>query len=70
MVDHIIRTQEGKKGNYFFQIRNKVKEERSFGNALKRKEGRSLGNGGSNLLDVHIILHKAKNLYFLLFVLN
>ena len=30
-----------------FQIRNKVKKGRYFGNGLKRKEGRSLGNGGS-----------------------
>ena len=47
MVDHMIVTWEGKKGNLFCQIRNKAKEGRSFENTLKRKEGRSLGNGGS-----------------------
>ena len=46
MVDHMIGTWEGKEGKKF-QIRNKVKEERSFENALKRKEGISLENGGS-----------------------
>ena len=48
MVDHVIgheRIQRRKK----IQIRNKIKEGRSFGNALKRKDGRSLGNGGSNM---------------------
>ena len=39
----MIGTWEGKKGKKN-QIRNKVKEGRSFGNALKQKEGRSLGN--------------------------
>ena len=48
MVDHMIGTWEGKKGKKKFQIRNKVKEGRFFGNALKRKEGRSLGNEGSS----------------------
>ena len=42
----MIGTWEGKKGKKL-QIRNKVKEGRSFENALKRKEGRSLGNGWS-----------------------
>ena len=46
MLDHVIGTWEGEKGKKF-QIRNKVKEERSFENALKWKEERSLGNGGS-----------------------
>ena len=49
MVDHIIGTWEGKKEKKL-QIRNKVKDGRSFGNALKRKEGRSLGNGESTIL--------------------
>ena len=49
MVDHMIETWEGKKGKNKFQIRNKVKEGRSFGNALKRKEVRFLGNGGSTI---------------------
>ena len=40
----------GYKGKKEFQIRNKVKEGKSFGNALKRKEGRFLGNGGSTWL--------------------
>ena len=48
MVDHMIGTWEGKKGKKL-QIRNKVKEGRSFGNTLKWKEGISLGNGGSKL---------------------
>ena len=48
MVDHMIGTWESKKKKKF-QIRNKVKEGSSFGNTLKRKEGRSLGNGGSTL---------------------
>ena len=43
MMDYMIGTWEGKKGEKF-QIRNKVKKGRSFGNALKWKEGRSLGN--------------------------
>ena len=42
----MIEIWEGKKEKKF-QIRNKVKERRSFGNELKQKEGRSLGNGGS-----------------------
>ena len=53
MVDHMIETWEGKKRKKF-QIRNKVKEGRSFGNALKRKEGWSLGNGGSIFLTINI----------------
>ena len=44
-MDHMIGTWEGKKGEKI-QIRNKVKERRSFENTLKRKEGRSLGNRG------------------------
>ena len=43
----MIETWEGKKGKKILQIRNKVKEGRSFGNTLKRKEGRFLGNGGN-----------------------
>ena len=34
---------------------NKVKKGRSFGNTLKRKEGRSLGNGGSTLLEDNVV---------------
>ena len=42
----MIGTWKGKIGKKF-QIRNNVEEGRFFGNTLKRKEGRSLGNGGS-----------------------
>ena len=42
-----MRGNKGKK----FQIRNKVKEGRSFGNALKKKKRRSLGNGGSTCIN-------------------
>ena len=51
MVDHMIGTWEDKKGKKNFQIRNKVKEGRFFGNALKRKEGRFFGNGGSKIVN-------------------
>ena len=50
MVDHMIGTWEGKKEKKKFQIRNKVKEGRSFGNALKWKERRTLGNRWSIFL--------------------
>ena len=46
----MIETWEGKRDKKKFQIRNKVKEGRYFGNALKRKDGRFLENGGNMLL--------------------
>ena len=52
MVDHMIGTWEGKKEKKI-QIRNKVKERISFGNALKRIKGRSLGNGCSMIELLH-----------------
>ena len=53
----MIVTWEGKKGKKIFKIRNKVKEGRSFGNTLKRKEGRSLGYRGSISLYIYIYIY-------------
>ena len=70
MVDHMIVTWEGKYGNLFCQIRNKAKVGRSFGNTLKRKVRRSLGNGGS-IFYYSIALRgsygfKKKKIYFII----
>ena len=46
-LDHPFRTKKILINGKVEMRGNKVKERRSFGNALKRKEGRSLGNGGS-----------------------
>ena len=57
MVDHTIGTWEVKRTKKI-HIRNKVKEGKSFGNVLKRKEGRSLEKGVSIKLEKFNIAEK------------